>query len=237
MVIADIDSNLGQETAEELGPQARFMPCDVSKEEDVSDVVDFTVSRFGRLDIMFNNAGVACRTPASIADLDLAHFDRVMAINVRGVVAGIKHASRVMIPNKAGSILCTASVTGVLGGLSQHTYSLSKCGVIGIVRSVSSELCRHGIRINSISPFVIPTWLVMSEMEQMYTGVGTQGIIDIIHHAGVLEGTTCEPIDIANAALYLASDDAKYVSGHNLVVDGGFTVFKSLGFPAPSQVH
>ncbi|XP_031373376.1 secoisolariciresinol dehydrogenase-like [Punica granatum] len=237
VVIADVNHELGQEAAEELGPDARFTPCDVSKELDVSNAVDFTVSQHGRLDIMFNNAGIACTTPASIVDLDLDRFDRVMAINVRGVVAGIKHASRVMIPNRAGSILCTASVVGILGGMAQLTYSLSKSSVIGIVRSASPELGRHGIRINCISPFAIPTRLVMDEMNHHYTGVGNQRIVDIIHGAGALEGTSCEPIDIANAALYLASDGAKYVSGHNLVVDGGFTVFKSLGFPAPDQVN
>ncbi|KAK4747257.1 hypothetical protein SAY87_026294 [Trapa incisa] len=233
VVIADIDSRLGQETADQLGPHARFTPCNVVKELDVSNAVDFTVSELGHLDIMFNNAGIPCKTPSSIADLDLARFDQVMATNVRGMVAGIKHASRVMIPNKTGSILCTASVTGVLGGMSQHTYSISKCAVIGLVRSVSSELCRHGIRINSISPFVVPTRLVMNEMKEIYAGAETGRIIDIINHAGVLEGTSCEAVDIANAALYLASDDAKYVSGQNLVIDGGFTAFKSLNFPQP----
>ncbi|XP_008234979.1 PREDICTED: secoisolariciresinol dehydrogenase isoform X1 [Prunus mume] len=237
VVIADIQQQLGQVTANELGPNATFIACDVSKESDISNAVDFTISKHSQLDIMYANAGVACNTPPSIVDLDLAVFDRVMNINVRGVVAGMKHASRVMIPRKTGSILCTASVTGLMGGLAQHTYSVSKFAVIGIVKSLAAELSKHGIRVNCISPFAIPTPFVLEEMSRIFPGIDIQRLIEITQNAGVLEGTNCEPNDIANAALYLASDDAKYVSGHNLVVDGGFTSFKTLEFPAPDQVH
>lgn len=236
-MIADIQQQLGQETAEKLGPNASFISCDVSKESDISNAVDYAVSKHSKLDIMYNNAGVACNTPPSIVDLDLAVFDKVMAINIRGVIAGIKHASRVMIPRKSGSILCTASVTGLMGGLSQHTYSISKFAVAGTVKSLAAELCKHGIRINCISPFAIPTPFVMEEMIRVYAGTEAQKLAQFVQNAGVLEGTNCETTDIANAALYLASDDAKYISGHNLVVDGGFTAFKTLAFPAPDQVQ
>ncbi|KAJ4846221.1 hypothetical protein Tsubulata_025573 [Turnera subulata] len=237
VIIADVQQELGQETAKELGPNAAFIACDVTKESDVSNAVDFAISKYNQLDIMYNNAGIACQSPASIVDLDLAVFDKVMNINVRGVMAGIKHASRVMIPRRRGSILCTASITGVMGGLSQHTYSVSKSSIVGIVRSLASELCHHGIRINCISPFAIPTPLVTDELTRLYQGADSETIIGVVNRLGTLEGAYCEPIDIANAALYLASDDAKYVSGHNLVVDGGFTVFKSLALPAPDKVE
>lgn len=237
VVIADIQPQLGQETAKELGPNAAFIACDVTKESDVSNAVDFVVSRYNQLDIMYNNAGVPCYTPNSIVDLDLAAFDRVMNINVRGVMAGVKHASRVMIPQRSGSILCTASVTGIMAGLAQHTYTVSKFAVIGIVKSLAAELCQYGIRINCISPFGIPTPFVMEEMTQMFPGVASERLVDMLHSTGTLEGANCEPIDVANAALYLASDDAKYVSGHNLVVDGGFTSFKILALPAPNHVQ
>lgn len=237
VIIADINHQLGEATANELGPNATFVPCNVAQESEISDAVDYAVSKYGYLDIMYNNAGIACHTPPTIVDLDLATFDQVMAINVRGAVAGIKHAARVMIPRGTGSILCTASITGLIGGLSQHTYSISKFSVIGVVKSVAAELCKKGIRVNCISPFAIPTRFVMEEMTQFYPGVDAQKLADIIHNAGELEGANCEPEDVANAALYLASDDAKYVSGHNLVVDGGFTSMKSLQFPAPDQVQ
>ncbi|KAK4732196.1 hypothetical protein R3W88_025184 [Solanum pinnatisectum] len=235
VVIADVQNQLGQETASELGPNASFVVCDVTKESDVSNAVDFTVSSHGQLDIMYNNAGIACRTPRTIADLDLDAFDRVMAINVRGVIAGIKHAARVMIPRKTGSILCTASVTGVIGGLAQPTYSTTKSCVIGIMRSVTAELSEHGIRINCVSPFAIPTPFYMDEIKLHYPELEPEVLVKMLHRTSELKGAYCEPIDVANAALFLASDDAKYVSGHNLVIDGGFTSYKSLNFPVPDQ--
>ncbi|OMP06596.1 hypothetical protein COLO4_08033 [Corchorus olitorius] len=237
VIIADIQNQLGQDTARELGPNACFIPCDVTKESDISNAVDFTISKYKQLDIMYNNAGVPCYTPPSIVDLDLSVFDRVMGINVRGVLAGVKHASRVMIPCKSGSILCTASVTGMMGGLAQHTYSVSKSAVIGIVKSMAAELCQYGIRINCISPFAVPTPFTLQEMSQIFPHLDAEQHAKMIHSFGVLGQAKLEPGDVADAALYLASDDAKYVSGHNLVVDGGFTSFKRLGFPAPDQVQ
>ncbi|XP_059625766.1 short-chain dehydrogenase reductase 3c-like isoform X2 [Cornus florida] len=236
VVITDVQQQLGQDTAKQLGSNASFITCNVSKETEVSDAVDYAVSKYGQLDIMFNNAGVTYNAPTSIVDLDFAEYDRVMAINLRGVMAGVKHASRVMIPRRTGSILCTASVTGMLGGLSPHTYSTSKSGVIGMVRSVASELCKHGIRINCISPWAIPTPAALESFTKSYPGVDAQRLPNIIESTGVLEGAFCESSDIANAAVFLASDDAKYISGHNLVVDGGFTAIKTLEIPAPEQV-
>ncbi|XP_060179148.1 momilactone A synthase-like [Lycium barbarum] len=229
VIIADVQKKLGHETASELGPNASFVVCDVTKESDVSNVVDFAVSNYGQLDIMYNNVGIASNTPPSIVDLDLDAFNRVMVVNVGGVVAGIKHAARVMIPRQRGSILCTSSVASVMGGLAPHTYSTSKSCMIGIMRSVTPELCKNGIRINCISPFCISTPLAIEELKVMFPGVEDQHLDKILHNISELKGAYCEAIDVANATLFLASDDdAKYVSGQNLVVDGGFTTFKSL---------
>ncbi|XP_073156088.1 short-chain dehydrogenase reductase 5 [Henckelia pumila] len=236
VVLADIQQDLGHQMARELGPNASFIPCDVTQESDISQAVDFSISQHGQLDIMYNNAGIACHTPPSIADLDLSAFDRVMAVNVRGVVAGIKHGARVMIPRRSGAILCTSSVTGLIGGVAQHTYSISKTAVIGIVKSAAAELCKHGIRINCVSPMAIPTPFVIEELKKYFPGVDSQRLVKMVHDFGVLEGAVCETSDIANAAMFLASDDAKYVNGHNLVVDGGFTSIKSLNFPTPDQL-
>ncbi|KAM7249755.1 hypothetical protein ACFE04_000062 [Oxalis oulophora] len=237
VIIADIQHKLGQEVAHELGPNASFIGCDVTKEKDISDAVDFAISKYNHLDIFYSNAGIPCNTPTSIVDLDLSTYDQVMAINVRGAMAGMKHASRVMIPRKTGCILCTASVTGLMGGLAQHTYSVSKSAVLGIVKSMAAELSQHGIRINCISPFAVTTPFVINEMKRMFPGVDVSVLEKMVHRCGALQGTNCEPSDVANAALYLVSDDAKYVSGHNLVVDGGFTSFKNLNMLAPSQVQ
>ncbi|KAL7151290.1 hypothetical protein ABFS83_04G021200 [Erythranthe nasuta] len=236
VILADIQKDKGSQTARDLGPNAAFIPCDVTNESEISAAVDFAVSTHGHLDIMYNNAGIPCQTPPSIVDLDLPTFDRIMAVNLRGTVAGIKHAARVMIPRRRGVILCTASVTGIVGGLSQHTYSISKSAVIGAVRSASSEMCRHGIRINCVSPMAIPTPFAIDELKKYYPGVDPVRLVEMVDGLSTLDGAVCEPADVANAAVFLASDEAKFITGHNLVVDGGFTSIRSLNLPAPDQL-
>ncbi|KAJ4973427.1 hypothetical protein NE237_006601 [Protea cynaroides] len=237
VIIADIDTQLGPLAAHDLGPEGHFVPCDVTIESQVAAAVDLAVTRHGKLDVMYNNAGITGPSmPPSIADLDLDKFDRVMAVNVRGSIAGIKHAARVMVPINCGSILCTASISGLLGGLGPHSYTVSKFAIPGIVRSAASELGQHGIRINCISPFVVPTPLVMRELGQIYQGAGVERIEEIVDGLGELKGSSCDEIDVARAAVYLSSDEAKYVTGHNLVIDGGFTCFKHLRFPRPDQL-
>ncbi|XP_068665668.1 short-chain dehydrogenase reductase 3c-like isoform X2 [Aristolochia californica] len=236
VIIADIKTEIGRRTASELGPQAQFIPCDVTDERQIAEAVDFAVNQHRKLDIMYNNAGITGPIfPSSIVDLDLDTFDQVMDVNVRGIVAGIKHAARVMVPVGSGSILCTASISGILGGLGSHSYTVSKFAIPGLVKSVSSDLGRHGVRINCISPFAIPTKFVVDQFTGLYPGAKPGQICDIVKGMGELVGTTCEESDVAWAAVYLASDEAKYVTGHNLVVDGGFTSSKRLAMPMPHQ--
>ncbi|KAM3371702.1 hypothetical protein ACQJBY_018872 [Aegilops geniculata] len=237
VVLADVQDDLGRALAAELGADsASYTRCDVTDEAQVAAVVDLAVARHGKLDIMLNNAGiVGSLARPELGALDLADFDAVMAINTRGVMAGVKHAARVMAPRRAGSIICTASIAGVLGQLTPHPYSVSKFAVVGLVRSVAGELARSGVRVNAISPNYILTPLVKRILEEWYLEASGEEHRRIVESdINEVEGVVLEVEDIAKAALYLASDDSKYVNGHNLVVDGGFTVGKAPNMPAPA---
>lgn len=236
VIIADVDSQTGPQAADELGPAAHFVPCDVTAEAQVENAVAIAMTRYGKLDIMYNNAGITGPSfPPSIADLDLNEFDKVMQINARGVVAGIKHAARAMIPAGSGCILCTSSISGLMGGLGPHSYAASKSTIPGIVKSAASELCGNGVRINCISPGPVPTPLSLDQIGLFYPGASREQLTEMVNGLGKLKGAKCEEIDVAKAALFLASDEAKYITGHNLVVDGGLTCFTNLALPPPRE--
>ncbi|KAI3683673.1 hypothetical protein L1987_84185 [Smallanthus sonchifolius] len=220
IVIADIQDQLGQAVCEAIGlSNSKYVHCDVTNEEDIKNIVDIAVATFGKLDIVFNNAGIMDSYMERVIDNEKTDFERVLNVNVTGVFLGMKHAARVMVPAQSGSIISMASVASIIGGVATHAYTCAKHVVTGLTKSLAVELGQFNIRVNCLSPYAIATPMATS-----FLGLDKEYVENKVNFLANLKGVTLKTDDIAKAALFLASDEAKYISGHNLSIDGGYGI-------------
>ena len=232
VVLGDIQPDLGQALAEELGADVIFAECNVTVEKDISHLVDVAVNKFGKLDVMFNNAGIVGAIGPIETSIE-AEWSATLAVLLNGVFFGIKHAARVMKPQNSGSIISMSSVAGLTGGLAPHAYSAAKHAVVGLTKNVGAELCGNGIRVNAIAPYSVATSMVADAYLHDHKAIAetTQMLTD----ESPLVGRPGLATDVANAALWLASDESGYTSGHILTVDAGITSGAMPGGPRFSE--
>jgi NAD(P)-dependent dehydrogenase (short-subunit alcohol dehydrogenase family) len=221
VMLADIQDALGQSVADQItaeGGIARYVHGDVAVAEDVAGMVGATVTAFGRLDVLVNNAGLG--RGGFVTELAEEDWDRVLDVDLKSVYLGCKYAILEMRKTGGGAIVNTASVAGLRGSARLTAYSAAKAGVINLTRSIAAEAGQYGIRVNCVCPGIIrtPIWRTVIDLPAEAQDAVWQRMA-----ARVLLGRVGLPEDVARAILFLASDDAAYITGAALVVDGGLT--------------
>jgi NAD(P)-dependent dehydrogenase (short-subunit alcohol dehydrogenase family) len=212
VVIGDLNDERGRAAAEHLGDAARFAHVDVSDEHDVEALIAAAVDAFGRIDAMFNNAGVGGAF-GPITEQTVEAWDATFAINTRSVFLGTKHAARRMIAQgSGGAIVNTASVAGLTGGGGPQAYSAAKAAVLGFTKAVAAELAEHRIRVNAVCPGAVYTELLTR---------GRPELTDRWREEIQPWPDRGEPEMIADVAMWLASDESRFVTGESVVADGG----------------
>jgi NAD(P)-dependent dehydrogenase (short-subunit alcohol dehydrogenase family) len=231
VVLADLNVTGGEEAAQlasAAGRRCVFQRTDVSVEDEVQALIGRAQSEFGRLDITFNNAGIGGAV-GSLELIEVEDWDRTQAVCLRGVFLGMKHSIAPMRAAGGGAIISTASIAGIDGYPNLHAYCAAKAGVLNLTRSASIEFAADKIRINAIAPGGVSTPIV-------YGGLGgNKAAADEWLVKAQPLPMAGQPEDIAEAALFLASDAARFITGHTLVVDGGATAGAIAGAPRAGQ--
>ena len=222
VAVVDFDEAGGQRVAKEIGNSAFFLQANVSQSSDMERMSRTTLDRFGRIDILFNNAGVSC--VGTVHETTEPEWDRVMAVNAKGVYLACKHVVPVMMKQKSGCIINMASAAAVTGLAQRVAYSASKGAVYALTRAMQTDYCRLGIRVNSLIPGTIYTPFVEGYLRAHYADNLEKAKENLAKRQ--LSETLGSPEDVAYAALYLASDEARFVLGSGLVVDGGLLAGK-----------
>ena len=218
--LGDIQNERGAAVAAGLGPAATFVHCDVTREAEIANLVDQAVAIGGKLDCLVNNAGIV-GTVGPIDELQFTEYQFTMAVLLDSVLLGMKHAARVMKPQRQGVIVSISSVAGITGGLGPHAYAAAKTAIVGLTRNVAAELGAYGVRVNAIAPGKMVTpltaGLVRDDPEDL------EGTLGYMRDTSPLYQRAGTADDIGQAVAWLASDQAGYISGHTLVIDGGWT--------------
>jgi 3-oxoacyl-[acyl-carrier protein] reductase len=221
VVICDVNAELGEETVEELGSQASFYRVNVADRQEVQEWIEMVVEKYGRIDILINNAGVLrdgllvkVKDGELVKQMPEEDFDLVIAVNLKGIFNCTQAVAPVMIRQKSGVILNATSVVGLDGNFGQTNYVASKAGVVGMTKVWARELGRSNIRVNAVAPGFIATEMVAAMPEKILQGMRARTPL----------GRLGQPSDIANTYLFLASDEASFITGATLRVDGGIVV-------------
>ena len=220
VLIGDMQEELGRTVADELRGSALFQRTEVSREDDLRALVARAEQAWGRLDCIFNNAGFGGAL-GPISETPVDEFDLTFAVLVRGVFLGMKHAAP-LLSRQGGSVINTASVAGLVAGYSPHAYAAAKAAVIQLSRSVALELAPLRVRVNCICPGFIATPLALNSVGRQQTGAQLEAAKAGMANAQPI-ARAGEPDDIAQMALWLASDASTFVTGQHFVVDGGFS--------------
>ncbi|MEW5956566.1 MAG: beta-ketoacyl-ACP reductase [Chloroflexota bacterium] len=221
VVICDVAAETGQKTLAELGPEASFYRVDVTNRQAVQTWVDEVLVKYGQIDVLINNAGITrdnqlvkVKDGELIKQMSEQEFDLVISVNLKGVFNCTQAVAPYMIRQGGGVILNATSVVGLDGNFGQTNYVATKAGVIGMTKVWARELGRYHIRVNAVAPGFTATEILMSMPEKVLEGMIARTPL----------GRLGEPLDIANAYLFLASDEASFISGAILRVDGGIVV-------------
>jgi 3-oxoacyl-[acyl-carrier protein] reductase len=221
VIICDVNEEAGQDTLHSLGEKAAFYNINVTDRQAVGDFIDQVVEKYGRLDVLINNAGVLrdglfvrVKEGQLVKQMSEADFDLVVSVNLKGVFNCAQAAAPHMIRQEAGVILNATSIVGLDGNFGQTNYVATKAGVVGMTKVWARELGRYNVRVNAVAPGFTATEMVASMPEQVLDGMKSRTPL----------GRLGDPRDIANAYLFLASDEASFITGAVLRVDGGIVV-------------
>ena len=215
VVVSDVNAETGAAAAAEInetGGQAKFISCDVSDGAAIEALISEVVSSFGRLDCAFNNAGVNPMLDQWEDDI----FDKLLAINLRSIMTCLREEGKAMLTQGGGAIVNTASINGLVGNAAQPAYTASKHGVVGITKTAALQWAASGVRVNAICPGVVDTAMVAEVVKVPQFKEKIEAMTPM--------GRMARPEEIAAGVLWLCSDEASFVTGHSLVIDGGATV-------------